>query len=138
MSQDCARQSQPAVHLGQLLVPVPKPSVPNSIFGLPDPTVFSRGGAKRVLLHTLDKQIPFMGLSEHYVRAGALLAVAASYEENGRQVAERVIRILDGESPRRIPVARPEAVEVVFNPNTARRLELDDRSPSLVSFRPVD
>jgi putative ABC transport system substrate-binding protein len=110
----------------------------DALWSVPDPTVFSRAGAKKVLLHTLDRQIPFMGLSEHYVRAGALLAVAASYEENGRQVADRVTRILRGESPGRIPVARPEGVEVVYNPNTAHRLGLDDRSPSLVGFRRVD
>ncbi len=63
-----------------------------------------------------------MGLSEQYVRAGALLALSTSLEENGRQAAGRVERILASEEPSQIPVARPESLELVFNEHVAERL----------------
>ena len=63
-----------------------------------------------------------MGLSEQYVRAGALMALDTTYEENGRQVADRVIRVLEGERPATIKIGQPESVEIVFNPHIAQRL----------------
>jgi len=96
----------------------------DALWSVPDRTVFAQGGVQRVLLYTLERQIPFMGLSEQYVRAGALLALSTSLEENGRQAAERVIQILGNESPRNIPVARPISVEVVYNSHVAKRLDI--------------
>jgi putative ABC transport system substrate-binding protein len=97
----------------------------DALWSVPDRTVFASGAAQEVLLQTLRRGIPFMGLSEQYVRSGALLALAVSYEENGRQAAERVARILNGEDPGRIPIARPEQIEIVVNPNTESRLGLE-------------
>ena len=91
------------------------------------------GAVKHVLLHTLDKRIPFVGLSEQYVRAGALLALAASYEDNGRQAAELVKRVLAGESAAAIAIATPSQIEVVFNPKTAE-LEMIETGTLPVSF----
>jgi putative ABC transport system substrate-binding protein len=108
----------------------------DALWSVPDRTVFAGGAAQEVLLQTLRRGIPFMGLSEQYVRSGALLALAVSYEENGRQAAERAVRILNGESPARIPIARPERIEVVVNPNTASRLgvELPQNGSSHLRF----
>jgi putative ABC transport system substrate-binding protein len=96
----------------------------DALWSVPDRTVFGQGGVERVLLYTLERGIPFMGLSEQYVRAGALLALSTSFEENGRQAAERVIQILDNKSPHNIPVARPTSVEVVYNSHVAKRLDI--------------
>jgi putative ABC transport system substrate-binding protein len=100
----------------------------DALWSVPDRTVFAQGGVERVLLYTLEREIPFMGLSEQYVRAGALLALSTSLEENGRQAAERVIQILRNERPQNIPVGRPTDVEVVYNSHVAKRLEI--RLPS--------
>lgn len=110
----------------------------DALWSVADSTVLGRGAVKHVLLHTLDRRIPFVGLSEQYVRAGALLAMAASYEENGRQAAELVRRVLAGERTAAIAVATPRQVEVVFNPKTAERMRLaiDDRSIGL-PLRPI-
>ena len=110
----------------------------DALWSVADSTVLGRGAVKHVLLHTLDKRIPFVGLSEQYVRAGALLALAASYEDNGRQAAELVKRVLAGESAASIAIATPTEVEVVFNPKTAEhlRLTIDDRAVGL-PLRPV-
>lgn len=94
----------------------------DALWSVPDRTVFGQGGVQQVLLHTLEHEIPFMGLSEQYVRAGALLALSTSLEENGRQAALRIERILASEEPSQIPVARPESLELVFNEYVAERL----------------
>jgi putative ABC transport system substrate-binding protein len=78
---------------------------------------------EKVLLYTLREKIPFMGLSEQYVRAGALLALTVSYTENGRQAAEQVQAILAGEQAASLPVVRPQSIEVVFNAHIAHRLK---------------
>jgi putative ABC transport system substrate-binding protein len=110
----------------------------DALWSIPDPSIYTRAGAERILLYTLQKKVPFMGLSEHYVRAGALLALATSYEENGRQAAERVRRILAGEPPERIPVSRPQSIEVVFNPETEHRIARDLSRPKGLGFRSLD
>ena len=94
----------------------------DALWSVPDRTVFGQGGVQQVLLHTLEHEIPFMGLSEQYVRAGALLALSTSLEENGRQAALRIERILASEEPSQIPGARPESLELVFNEHVAERL----------------
>ncbi len=56
--------------------------------------------------------------------AGALLALETSYEENGRQAATLVERVLAGELPGSLPIATPEKVQIVFNPRVADRFNL--------------
>jgi putative ABC transport system substrate-binding protein len=94
-----------------------------ALWSVPDRTVFGRGAVEKVLLYTLREKIPFMGLSEQYVRAGALLALTVSYTENGRQAAGQVQEILDGKQAPTLPVARPQSIEVVFNAHIAHRLK---------------
>lgn len=112
----------------------------DAIWAIPDRTIYSSAAVQRVLLQTLRRGIPFMGLSEQYVRAGALLAISVSYEENGRNAARQVRRVLAGQPPAHLRVRRPEEVHVVFNPNTARRLGIDlsaTSAASSLSLRPV-
>ncbi len=88
-------------------------------------------------MHTIRERIPFMGLSETYVRAGALLALTSSYKENGRQGGALVLRVLEGESPAKIPISVPDKLEVVFNPLTAERLKLKLSSSTNLKLRSV-
>lgn len=110
----------------------------DALWSIADPTVFGRGTTKRVLLHTIERRIPFMGLSEQYVRAGALIALSVSYEENGRLAAKLVERVLAGESPDAIPIATPIDVEITYNPRTAERLHLDLRPVRSLHLRSVE
>ena len=93
-----------------------------ALWSVPDRTVFTRGAVERVLMYTLQNEIPFIGLSAQYVRAGALMALDTTYEENGHQVADRVVRVLEGERPETIKIGQPESVGLVFNPHIAKRL----------------
>ncbi len=109
----------------------------DALWSVADRTVLAHGAGERILLHTIRQGIPFMGLSETYVRAGALLALATSYKENGRQAGELVLRVLRGESPMKMPITVPDKVEVVFNPLTAKRLNLKLSSSAGLKLRSV-
>ena len=110
-----------------------------ALWSVADRTVLARGIVERVLLHTVETGLPFMGLSPQYVRAGALLAISTSYEENGRQAARLVEQVLAGRPAGSLPVSIPEQIAVVFNPRTAERLDLEFERASHASFslRPV-
>lgn len=109
----------------------------DALWSVPDPLVFSGKLAQRILLYTIRERIPLMGLSEQYVRAGALFALSTSYEENGLQAADRVRRVVAGERPGDIPIAVPERIEMVFNARTAETLRVDLGRVEFARTRPV-
>ena len=94
------------------------------LWSVADSTVFTPQGLKHILLSTLRNRIPFVGLSPAFVKAGALLALSCDYEDIGRQSGEMAARILDGESPERIPTAVPRDLSYSLNLNTARQINV--------------
>ena len=110
----------------------------DALWSVPDSVVLSRRLAQRVLLHTIRKKIPMMGLSEQYVQAGALFALVTSYHANGEQAAQQVRRVLSGEDPARIAVATPSELEIVFNARTADSIDVRLATKrSMLAVRPV-
>ena len=110
----------------------------DALWSVADRTILSHGTVEHVLIHTIRARIPFMGLSEPYVRAGALLALSTSYHENGRQAAELVRRILGGESPADLAITIPTDLEVVFNELTAKRIGMKLPSQGTLPMREVN
>jgi putative ABC transport system substrate-binding protein len=109
----------------------------DALWAIADRTVLANKGAERILLYTLENRIPFMGLSEQYVRAGALLGLSSSYRDNGRQAAGIALRLLSGESAADVPVARPETIRIHYNERTARRLGIELPPDMLDRMTPV-
>ena len=109
----------------------------DALWSVPDAVVLSSALSQRLLLHSIRRRIPFMGLSEQHVEAGALFALVTSHEENGRQAAERVRRVIAGEEVGRIAVAIPEKLEIVFNARTAERLSINLPQTPIARLRPV-
>jgi len=98
------------------------------LWSVADSTVFSSQGLQQVLLSTLRQRVPFVGLSQSFVKAGALLALSVDYSDVGRQSAELASRVLSGERPEDIRMTTPREVILSVNINTARRIgvEIDD------------
>lgn len=94
------------------------------LWSVADSTVFTPQSVHYILLNTLRRKIPFVGLSPSYVRAGALLSLSCDYEDVGRQSGEAALRILRGADPGQIPVTAPRSVSFFVNLNTARQLEV--------------
>ena len=82
----------------------------DALWSVADSTVFSPGSTKFILLHTLRNKIPFIGLSPAFVKAGALMALAADYQEVGTQCGELAVRVLSGYQPSSLPITMPEKI----------------------------
>ncbi len=89
-----------------------------------DRTVLTTQSLQYVFLFAFQTNLPLMGLSEHFVRMGALLAVGPDYEDVGRQSGEIAARILRGSDPEEVPVASPRKVQLSLNLRTAEIIGL--------------
>ena len=96
----------------------------DALWSVADSTAFSSGSMKVILLHTLQNRIPFMGLSPAFVKAGALLALDADYQEVGAQCGGLAARILTGDHPSSLPITTPQRATLYVNLKTAETIGL--------------
>jgi putative ABC transport system substrate-binding protein len=87
-----------------------------------DSTVYTPRSTEFILQYTLGHQIPFVGLSAKYVKAGALFAVSWDYTDLGEQAGELAHQILAGKTPAELAVATPRKLPLVLNMKSARSL----------------
>jgi putative ABC transport system substrate-binding protein len=95
-----------------------------------DRTVLTTQSLQYVFLFAFQTNLPLMGLSEHFVRMGALVAVGPDYYDVGRQSGEFATQILGGRDPETLPVASPRKVLLSLNLRTAEIIGL--RIPEVV------
>jgi putative ABC transport system substrate-binding protein len=93
------------------------------ILGLPDATVYSQQAAKALLLFSFRHKIPLVGLSDAWVKAGALYALDWDYEEVGGYCASLAFRQLAAGRPSAPPA--PPRPRVAVNLRTAAQLDLN-------------
>lgn len=97
-------------------------SVSDVIFVLADAEVYNAGTIRNILLTAYRKQVPLVGISQSYVKAGALCAVFTTPE----QFAEQAVAMIQhyAESGK-LPAAQyPSEFEVSVNMQVARSLGL--------------
>ncbi|MGE5757475.1 MAG: ABC transporter substrate-binding protein [Sideroxydans sp.] len=92
------------------------------LFVLPDAGVYNPGTIRNILLTAYRKQVPLVGISQAYVKAGALCAVFTTPEQAAVQAAAMIQRY--AESGRLPPAQYPSEFEVSVNMQVARSLEL--------------
>lgn len=95
------------------------------LMGVTDPEVLNPMTAKPILLFSFRNRIPLVGLSEQWVKAGALYALGRDYVDIGRQCAEMASRILAGTPVSDIPPQPPRKVAYSINVKTARHMKID-------------
>jgi putative ABC transport system substrate-binding protein len=95
----------------------------DSLWGIADPTVFSAETAKTVLLFSYRNRIPFAGISDHWVKAGALYALERDYVDIGRQCGELAQEVLAGKRAGDLSVSHPRTVRYALNLKAARHLK---------------
>ena len=67
-----------------------------------------------------------MGISENYVKAGALLALVPDYYDNGKQAGEMAVKIIDGGIvPQDIKIRRPRKHTLIVNQRTSDLINLE-------------
>ncbi len=92
---------------------------------IPDPMLYqSVNNIYFLLLWGLRYKVAIAGLSQAYVRKGALVAVEPDYKEVSREVVEMALKVLRGSDPGKIPVRKPGRFSMSINLQTARRLGL--------------
>ncbi len=89
----------------------------------PDPTLYNRYSLQKVLLAAYRQRKPVIGLSEAYVKAGALLAVHADPETIGRDLALSLSRFV--ERGRLDPPTLSRGYAIAINHQVARSLGLN-------------
>ena len=83
------------------------------------------GGNPKVLADlTLKRQIPAVTLFPEFAQMGGLLAYGPDLQGLFRQAAALTQKVLDGASPKELPIERPERFQLVANMKTAAHLGL--------------
>lgn len=94
------------------------------VWAVADGHVFTPQTTPALILASLRRRVPLLGLSTAHVRSGALAALNCDYRDVGVQTAEVVHRILAGERAEAIPAVAPRRVAVALNRRTAELLDL--------------
>lgn len=87
-----------------------------------DSTVYTAKSTEFILKETLRREIPFVGLSARYVKAGALFAISWDYHDMGVQAGEVALRVLGGTPPAEIPAVIPRKLPLEINLRSAKAL----------------
>lgn len=96
----------------------------DALWSVADSTTFSSGSVEFILLYTLRNKIPFMGLSPAFVKAGALMALAADYQEVGTQCGGLAVKVLSGDHPSSLAITTPQKPTLHVNLKTAENIGL--------------
>jgi hypothetical protein len=92
------------------------------LFVLPDAEVYNSGTIRNILLTAYRKQVPLVGISPAYVKAGALYAVFTTPEQVAAQAASMIVRYAESG---RLPAAQyPSEFDISVNMQVARSLDL--------------
>jgi len=92
------------------------------ILALPEPAIFNAGTIQMILLSTYRQQLPLIGFSAAYTRAGAVFSLFSSPQQIGRQAADMLRAAL---ASGRLPAPQyPNEYQVSINPHVARSLGL--------------
>lgn len=92
------------------------------LLGLPDATVFTTQTSKAILLYSFRQRIPLIGLSESWVKAGALYALEWDYEEMGRYCGQMAARLA---STSRSTPPMPAKFALSLNLRTAGHMKIN-------------
>ncbi len=81
--------------------------------------------ADKIIAALNKHKIPSYGAVESLVQKGAMVGIVSSYEKVGKALAEKVIKVLDGTPPSKIPSSYlpHEMQTIVVNAKTAQKIE---------------
>lgn len=95
------------------------------LLAIPDDTVMSVNTAKEVLLASFSNKVPLVGLSDNWVKSGALYALSWDYEDVGRQCGGIAQRILSGSPVDAIHPEHPRKITYTINAKVVGHMDLD-------------
>jgi len=103
----------------------------DALWMIPDYNIYSKEVLKHTIMFTIENELPFMGLSKAYVKAGALFTVTRDYKDIGRQAAIMSYDVIKNGVPRDSRVQPLRKYPLIINGRTAESIDL--RIPQWVS-----
>jgi putative ABC transport system substrate-binding protein len=95
------------------------------LWGIVDETVYTSRTTVSIIQTTWKKQLPFVGTSEPYVKAGALWALVFDNKDVGRQSARLASQILMGTSVKTLQGTSPQKIGWILNLRTAKLIGIE-------------
>ena len=89
------------------------------------PNVFNNTNLKLIISQAARYRVPAVYFTAYCAQAGGLISYGPDYDEEARQAAEYVDRILKGAKPGDLPVQAPTKFELVVNLKAAKALGID-------------
>ncbi len=96
----------------------------DALLALPDTTVYAREHSRALLLFSFRHQIPLVGPTEGWVKAGALYSIDWDYTDLGRYCGSIAVARLAGAKPSHAAPALPPATRAVVNTRSAEQLRI--------------
>jgi len=97
----------------------------DALWGIVDDTVYTSQTARSIIQTTWKNQLPFIGTSEAYVKAGALWALVFENKDIGRQSAMLASQILSGTSVASLQETIPRKIGWIINLRTAQLIGVE-------------
>lgn len=97
----------------------------DAIWMVPDTTAITRESSEYMLFFSIKYNVPLIGISEKYVKNGALFAYSFDSEDMGKQAGELARKILGGEKVRSDSFYDPRTFRLSMNLNIARKLGIN-------------
>jgi putative ABC transport system substrate-binding protein len=95
------------------------------LLAIPDEVAMSAKTVKEVLLASFRNRVPLIGLSDNWVKSGALYALSWDYEDLGRQCALQSDKLLKGANVQSIPLEYPRKTAYSINVKIAEHMNMD-------------
>lgn len=106
------------------------------LWAIYDQTAYSPEIIRYILLQSLRKKIPMVGLSPHFAKAGALMAIYGDYSDMGYQIAVQAIAVSKGSE--RVPlISRPRKLKVAINEKVAKLLDINFPGPFMKTVNQI-
>jgi putative ABC transport system substrate-binding protein len=97
----------------------------DALWMLDDAYILSKESLEFTISSSSKCNLPFMAISEVFVKEGALISLSPSSFDNGKQAAQLVRKILkEKTSPRDIPISYHLKPDLVLNLETAKQIGL--------------
>ncbi|WP_172838739.1 ABC transporter substrate-binding protein [Solemya velesiana gill symbiont] len=108
----------------------------NLLLTLPDPEIYNRKNVVGILLSSYHNQVPVLGFSSAYVKAGALAAVYSTPEDIGKQISDTVKKYLGSNGKRLDSPGYTEYFSISTNESVGKSLGIslpdEDKLKSLL------
>jgi putative tryptophan/tyrosine transport system substrate-binding protein len=97
----------------------------DALWMVPDDTVLTTDSFRFLLVTSFENKLPFLAISDIFVKVGALATIATQPEDLGRQVGKLLLRFDRGELDlAAVDVLPPGQTDVVINVKTAEKIGL--------------